>query len=648
MDPAARPSGRKTGKLRRSLAEVETETPLTPTYLLTEPSTETMSRLHLSWNWDPGEAPSTPVNRTASRTASGEASGAAELDQFTISACARLDNRYELCALLDIGRDDASDCADEELIAVAYSEWGEGCLEKLIGDFAFAVWDPRSRSLFCARDAFGVKPFYYYSCEDFFVCASEVETVLAHPQVPGEIDRGRVADFLVSHLEGVDNTSTFYKEIYRLPPAHILEVTPEGFKKRCYWQLTPKDELLLGSDAEYARAFWTELSIAVARRHGDIRKTAVMLSGGLDSSSIVAAAREIDPEERRAVRTISLVADRERHCVETDCIGAVIDQESIKSRLLSIDHLVPYLSQVFDSIRDSSDPFDCWMNLPRVVYVAAQRAGFTAVIDGVDGDLVVSHGASLIPSLLRTGHWSRALEESRGKSQFHCRDRSATKILLGSARRAWIPERARRARRRISDVAWMESHIAGTVIHPELAREVELRDRLESLEKWSNGNLKDLRQCQADLISHPYTVAALERYHRAGVAFGVEPLHPYFDRELVEFCLSLPSDQRVKCGWTKYVVRQAVQGRLPNDVVWRKGDWRRLNSSVTEKLLEYERDQVGDLIETGLAGPLEGLVDEEAVRGCWDRHQQNGDSDDAEVVWQVAALAMWLEESPRT
>ena len=610
---------------------------MTQTFLLTEPSIATLSRLHLHWNRDPNELPSLPVKDT----------GVGSFGEYSISACARLDNRYELCAELGLNREDASGLSDADLIANAYAKWGEGCLEKLLGDFAFAISDPKSKSLFCARDAFGVKPFYYYIGDDFFICSSGVDTILAHPEVPIEVDRARLSDFLVLQLEGIDDTSTFYRGIHRLPPAHILEIAPDDFRKRAYWQLTPKDELLLDSDAEYARAFWTELSIAVARRHGDIRRTAVMLSGGLDSSSIVAAARELDPEERRAVRTISIVADRDPQCIETQCIEAVIEQESIKSRVLAIDHLTPYLGSVFDSLKASTNPFDCWMNLPRVIYVAAQRAGFTGVIDGVDGDLVVSHGAALIPSLLRAGQVLRAWEEARGQSHFHYRDRSASSILMGSARQAWIPQRARRARRR-SDDAWMESHLGDSVIHPDLVQEVDLRSRLEQLDTGTAAGLNDLRLDQANLITHPYTVAALERYHRAASAFGAEALHPYFDREFVEFCLTLPSDQRVKCGWTKYVVRQALQGKLPAEVVWRKGDWRRLNTRVTDTLLAYHQDEISDLVETGLSGPLEGLVDEGAVRGAWMSYRDTRDAEDAEVVWQIAALAMWLMESDST
>ncbi|MEJ2086388.1 MAG: asparagine synthase-related protein [Acidobacteriota bacterium] len=461
--------------------------------------------------------------------------------------------------------------------------------------------------------------------------------------MPIEVNRARVADFLVQHLEGIDDTSTFYRQIHRLPPAHLLEITPGTFTKRRYWELTPREELVLDSDAEYARAFWNELSIAVGRRHRDTRKTAVMLSGGLDSSSIVAAALELDPEERRAIRTISIVADREPHCIESKCIEAVIAEDSIKSRVLSIDHLAAYQDPLLDSLRGSTDPFDFWMTLPRMIYLASHRAGFTRVIDGVDGDLVVSHGASLIASLLRQGRCLRAMEEARGQSHFHDRERSAIDILVAAARQAWVPERLRKGKRSRAQETWLANHLEGSVIHPDFAVEVGLTDRLERLEAQRRSHLDDLRRDQANLISHPYTVAALERYHRAASAFGIEPLHPYFDRELVEFCLSLPLDQRVKCGWTKYVVRQAAQGKLPTDVVWRKGDWRRLNTEVTERVVAFHRERIGDLIASGLGDGLKGWVDEGLVRASWEAYLGNAGRDATEVVWQVAALAMWLE-----
>ena len=156
---------------------------------------------------------------------------------------------------------------DAGLALAAYLEWGEGCVEHFLGDFAFAVWDPRHRRLFCARDHMGMRQLiYHHSPGRFFAFATEPRAILVLPQVPYRINEARIADYLVEELEGIDKTSTFFEEVYRLPPAHTLTVTPEGMRQRRYWALEAGPELRLASDDEYAEAFLEVFTEAVRCR----------------------------------------------------------------------------------------------------------------------------------------------------------------------------------------------------------------------------------------------------------------------------------------------------------------------------------------------------------------------------------------------
>ncbi len=172
---------------------------------------------------------------------------------LVVTADARIDNRDELLRGLDLSDETPRTITDSELILASYRRWGEGCVEHLLGDFAFAIWDLRRERLFCARDHIGLKPFYYhYRSEGIFVFGSEVKALLAVPAVPRRVNGGRVAGFLVGLYE--DPTATFHDEILRLAPAHCMTVSREGISLRRYWELDPSRELRLGSDAEYAEA----------------------------------------------------------------------------------------------------------------------------------------------------------------------------------------------------------------------------------------------------------------------------------------------------------------------------------------------------------------------------------------------------------
>jgi len=146
-----------------------------------------------------------------------------------ITADLRLDNRDELIAALGL---DAKDrvIGDGEIILHAYLRWGEDCPARLLGDFAFAIWDPRGRKLFCARDQMGMKQLIWHRTQGrLFAFASEPRAVLLAEGVPKRINEGRIADFLENYLEGIDYTSTFFEEVFRLPPAHYLTVSADRF-----------------------------------------------------------------------------------------------------------------------------------------------------------------------------------------------------------------------------------------------------------------------------------------------------------------------------------------------------------------------------------------------------------------------------------
>src|SRR4029079_19246480 len=168
----------------------------------------------------------------------------------------------------------------------AYLRWSDACLDHLLGDFAFAIWDPRADRLFCARDHFGMRQLtYYHEPGKFLAFATEVPAVLALDETPKRINEGRIADFL-ERLQGIDQTSTFYEEIFRLPPAHCLTLDSAGLRITRYWTLRPGPQLNLASPEAYAQAFLEVFTEAVRCRLRSAGAVGSTLSGGVDSGSI--------------------------------------------------------------------------------------------------------------------------------------------------------------------------------------------------------------------------------------------------------------------------------------------------------------------------------------------------------------------------
>src|SRR2546422_5671131 len=307
---------------------------------------------------------------------------------LVLTADARIDNRAELLGALDRG----VEATDAELILAAYERWGERCPEHLLGDFVFVIWDARRAALFCARDHFGVKPFYnHHAPGRLFAFASEIKGLLALAEVPRRLNETRVADYLVPLLE--DKVITFYEDILRLPPAHRMTVTREGVRTEQYWALDPEREIRMKSDEEYADAFREIFTEAVRCRLRSAFPVGSMLSGGLDSSSVVCVARQLLQQNGgNRFHTFSIVFDDVPECDERRYVEAVLAGGGADPHYIRGDLLSP-LGDVDRFLDHQDEP----LSVPNLfLYWAACRlaseSGMRVFLDGVDGDTTVSHG----------------------------------------------------------------------------------------------------------------------------------------------------------------------------------------------------------------------------------------------------------------
>ena len=215
-----------------------------------------------------------------------------------LTADARIDGRAELISELEaklrttlrVGRESTTP-NDGELILYAYQAWGEECVKHLIGDFAFAIWDHPRRKLFCARDHFGVRPFYYAVQKGHLIFSSSANCLKIHPAISNNLDDYTIGDFLLFEMNLEPSRSAF-ADVKRLPPAHKLTVLNAGLNIRRYWSLPIEEEIRYRRHGEYVDHFRAVMLKAVADRLR-IDRAAVPLSGGMDSTTVAAAARRL-------------------------------------------------------------------------------------------------------------------------------------------------------------------------------------------------------------------------------------------------------------------------------------------------------------------------------------------------------------------
>lgn len=204
-------------------------------------------------------------------------------DNLVITSNARIDNRNELIELLGM-KAPAKEITDSRLILKAYQKWKENCPKYLIGEFVFAIWDEQNQRLFCAKDHIGTRPLYYYNSPEHFIFSSEIKGIFETGLVNREYNELMLAVYLIGY-KGEKEQTTF-KNIFSLPGAHWLMVSPGNFKIERYWDFDYSTEIKLKDNKAYEEAFTELLIQAVKRRSRSAFPIGHLLSGGLDSTAV--------------------------------------------------------------------------------------------------------------------------------------------------------------------------------------------------------------------------------------------------------------------------------------------------------------------------------------------------------------------------
>jgi asparagine synthase (glutamine-hydrolysing) len=600
-------------------------------------------------------------------------------DGLAITADARIDNRKELIDLLRLEPQESRSVSDSELILHAYRNWGEDCPVRLLGDFAFAIWDTATRKLFCARDPFGVRPFYYHLGPRVFAFASEIKALFAAPGVPRRLDELRVGYHLVPTVE--DKEITFFKDIRRLLPGHSLTLSAGGARQRSFWSPDCSRELRLSSDEDYAIAFREIFLDAVRCRVRTVSPIGSALSGGLDSSSVTCAAREIlASSAQSALHTFSAVFDRTPQCDERPFIEAVLSQGALQRHFVLADRLNPFL-ELEESFQIMDEPISSpTLYIYSGLCRAARDQGIRVLLDGFDGDTAVHHGDSYLAELARGGQWENFAAEAKAiarhenlpsipdlirryalpyltelalSGRWGAFGREAYAFarpfgfdrrrvywscgieprFIAPARRMWAAWRSRD--RTASDV--------GSLISEDLARRTSLPEHIRELTAKQDVAPRTARQEHFSALNSGLLAYGFETIDKASMALGIESRHPFADRRLIEFCLALPPQQKLHQGWTRMIVRRALSDMLPEEITWRGG--KTVNSPAVTAAF---RDVQNGLLETVIMndpGLLDAYVNMSALRKIYQRYLLKPDLRDELLIWQAVTLAVWLRQT---
>jgi len=521
----------------------------------------------------------------------------------------RLDARADLISQLGLNLDSMSLASDAELVLRAYHKWGVRCINQLLGDFGFAIWDVRLSRLFVGRDHLGVKPMYYAHVGRSIVVSSMLECVRMHPAVDhDELDDIAIADFLLFGHK-TDHDTTAFRDIRRLPPAHTLTWSADGMRVQRYWQL-PVEEPIYCADAEYAEQFRDLLGRAVSDRLRTDR-VAIFLSGGIDSTALAATAvRELGHAE--AVRGFTFVR------------GSLVDDDedyyaSIAARELGIT------ARCYDIDDRAGWPYFMTSSIPEPLPDAAEadaKAGAHAdmmmfspvAFFGEGPDNAMHYEWQAYVRYLWRGHrwWQMSADFVRFV-------RHHKRLPLGST--IWQLG-ARSADER--DTPQLPRWIA-----PSLVARLQLRERWQRVMRGPRPSPHPTKPMAYWSLLNPMWHVVFDADDPAYTGVPIDVRHPYLDLRLLRFLLRVPA---IPWARDKHLFRYALSDRLPAIVRTRP-------KTPLKGLPDYERGRRFGLPTVRASEELERYGSSRRLLDTGFRTAA-----EAEADLRFIALSYWLEQ----
>ena len=483
---------------------------------------------------------------------------------LAITADARLVNREELFQNLDVPLAERQTCTDSRLILKCYEKWGEDCPEHLLGDFAFSIWDGRNRKLFCCRDHMGTRPLMYYFDGKRFIFASEAKGILAVAGVPHRPNNTRLSAVRSRGFAFVDNEASFFQGISFLPSAFCLTLERGTIRKRRYWQPDLAAELPLKNDDEILEAFRELMFRVTAPRVRSPFPVASLLSGGMDSSSVVSvAARHLESEGKSLTTISSIAAERPglKIADERYYIDQFRDWPNIDMIYITVPERGPF-DNVERAVRASESP---QITSRHYLYTAFSEAvrniGGRLLLDGIFGEAGPTfHGDGFYSELFIRLQWSKLLREVRlRKEPDYGRFRS--ELIQGLIPRRYLDL----LKGRLPVDEWkavnplrpefVDRHL-GKLMHDVLDAQTRVSKRSPVLKRNHYKQIVELNAKSRSLSGFP-------GHH------DVEFAYPFADKRMLEFCLAVPARLKVRNGYKRYLIRAGLDGILPSEIQWR-------------------------------------------------------------------------------
>ena len=522
--------------------------------------------------------------------------------------------------------------SDTEVILAAYDCYGEKCLSHFDGMFAFSIWDEKMQSLFAARDRFGEKPFYFFNDHFSFYFASEMKALWA-AGIPKNINQKMLLNYIcLGHVQNPENKrQTFFEQIFMLPGAHYLiyKVQDNSLSIHPYWFLDKQSQINI-SETRAAEKLDQLLQVSISRRLRSDVPVGTSLSGGLDSSTVLAYIKELQ-KSGESIQTFSaLFPGFEKD--ESRFVQQLSQHWNIQNTSVS-----PSASQLADDFSrlcyHQEEPFPSSSIYAQYkVFESAAQNNIRVLLDGQGADEIMAGYPKYIHWYLQEVINRYRFSKFKSEQKYFSQNKIVYKWGYKNIIAAWLPSHV--------SIALEKKEFNKIVQHPDLNKEFLLAIKgkeWEGIHKPVVTKLNDILYFN----TMQFGLEELLRYaDRNSMAHGVEVRLPFLFHELVKFVFSLSSDMKINHGFTKYILRKTIENKLPPEIAWRtdkvgfeppQKEW--MENARMQELL---RDSKSYLVKEHILRP-------QALSGkSGNYHVHDGDN----YEWRYLNAAEFLQQRP--
>ena len=459
--------------------------------------------------------------------------------------------------------------SDTEVILKAYHYWGKTCVNYFNGMWSFSILDIKQKIVFCSRDRFGVKPFYYIENNDLFSFGSEISQLL--PFLPNRILNKKVAlDYLISGIEECSN-ETFFKDIYLLKGGHnlVFDLQTNSYEIERYYNLKLSDQKNTSVD-DYIQ----ELKRSITLRLRSDVKVGTCLSGGIDSSTISSFASTIYQNSNE--KFMAIHAKSSEYKTDESEFAKIVS----KIANINLNFVEPsysdFKSNILSIIKIQQEPFGSLSIIMQYfVFKKAKELGCIVMLDGQGGDETLLGYERYYPAIVKSKKGIaklKALLQSSKNSRLSLLDTIKYQYYFSNYKL------------RLKRLKFKNSFYKSEILNEYESEELRIIS-----ESYNDISILQKNEIESSQLPH-----LLKYEDRNSMANSIESRLPFLDYKLVELSLNTNNSLKIKDGWTKFILRKAAETILPKEIVWRKT---KLGFNAPEKTWtkEFENEMIKEI-----------------------------------------------------